>query len=661
MKPRELLAFAGVDEVWGVDWETYYDDEYSLKKMATTEYVTDPRFAARMVSVQRHDQKRAKVLTPAQFKAWAKTVNWKRAGMLGHHTQFDGLICSHHFKVKPAFMLDTMSMGRALLPITVGDGLDAMSRAFGLEGKQGGEILEETKGTPTLTAAEFRRMAKYAGQDIEQTWLLFWKLLPFTPPDELHVIDITVRMYTDPILRVNRDAALAVVAAEVERKAGMLDALRKSLKRRKVKAPEPLEKALGSPETFADMLRGVGIEPPMKVSPTVAKRLQEGEQPAWPDDFVYAFALGDQEFKDLLKHPDEHVRALVEARVAVKSTNLEKKAEKFAERALLGAVPAYLKYSGAKTHRWSGADNVNWQNMNRGSGLRRSIHAPEGYLLIIADQAQIEDRLNCWYTGQTDVLEAYARGEDNYAKTASTIYGFPVDKDKNPRERFVGKTLRLGGGYQAGGPRIGDMLRLGQFGPPVYVTDEEAEGIKVAYRQASPFIVNGWRETQTLVRSAFCGRTIIEHRHGIVYEGSKDGKTGFIHHMPTGMSIRYDGLQVNAKNELSYISEYFVGKKGGVRQERTKLYGGILTENRTQFMARQLLAFQMVRTKLKAPKRWQLRHAMTTHDEVLIVVKKQHADRALEFVKEQMLTAPPWRQGLPFGVDAMVSDIYEKE
>lgn len=648
MKITELLKVINCDAIVGVDFETFFDDAYTLKNQSTSEYVYDKRFMAYMASVQYHTDRKADVIACEDFKRWATGINWSRTALLAHHAHFDGLILSKHFKINPCFILDTMSMGRALLPVTVGDSLQAMCLAFGLDGKQGGEVLAETKGKRKLNLAEYKKMAKYAGTDIEQTWKLFWKLLPFIPPNELHVIDITVKMFTAPLVVIDTAAANQVVIDEVARKAALVAQQRAT----------PLQ--LGSSTQFAELLRGVGVDPPMKVSPTKAKRLQLGETPKWPDDFTYAFAMGDLEFKELLKHPDKNVRQLVEARVAVKSNNLESKATKMAERSLLGAVPMYLKYSGAKTHRWSGSDSINWQNMNRGSDIRKAIKAPHGYIFIIADQSQIEARLNAWYCGQLNIVEAFANKQDVYVMAAAHIYGKPIDRITKD-ERFVGKTGVLGLGYQAGAPRFGDMLRIGQFGPPVFITDAAAKDIVTGWRQANHMIVAGWKETQNLVKSAFIGKQRVEHKCGIVYEGVRGKDVGYIHHMPTGLSMRYDGLKVSGdRGDLSYISEYFKGKKGGVRIEYTKLYGGILTENRTQFLARQILAEQMVQTKLQVPKAWKLRHVMTTHDEVLVCVLDKYADKALDFVKRQMLTPPTWCEGLPFGVDAALNKVYDK-
>ena len=653
MTPRELLAYLDVDRVIGLDFETLWSSTYRMGKnyLSTSEYVLDPRFKAHMCSVQRHDARKADVVAGKDFKAWTKTIDWKRTATVAHHAHFDNLILTHHYGVRPAFILDTMSMARALMPIQVGDSLAMLCQALGLPGKKGGEVLVETQGKETLTPAEYNKMAKYAGRDIEQTWKAFWKLVRFLPAEELDIIDITVRMFTDPTLLVNPTKMQAVVDAEIERKEKLLKKLKVS------------RTALASNDQFPEMLKALGVDVPMKVSPTVKKRLQEGEQPRWPEDYIPALAANDLEFKDLLKHEDRKVRELVEARMAVKSVNLEKKATKFADRGSTGKpVHVYLKYSGAKTHRWSGSDGVNFQNMNRGSGMRQAIEAPPGHQLLIADQAQIEDRLNCWYSGQEDVLEAYARGEDVYAYQATLAYGRTITKEENPAERFVGKTFRLGGGYQAGVDRVCDMLWSGQFGPPVDMQRAEIAALHAGYRQTNYMIVQGWKQTQNLVKSAFLGCQRIDHKHGIVYEGKKtaNGLVGFIHHEPTGLSIRYDDLQVNDRGDISYLSEFRRNVKAPPTEERTKLYGGILVENRTQFLARQILAEQMRVTKLTAPKTWKLRHAMTTHDEVLIVVPNRYAEKALEFVKKTMLTPPEWCEGLPFGVDAHLSEVYDK-
>lgn len=88
----------------------------------------------------------------------------------------------------------------------------------------------------------------------------------------------------------------------------------------------------------------------------------------------------------------------------------------------------------------SGGDGTNPQNLPRGGALREAICPPEGYTLVACDSSQIEARTLAWFAGQTDLIKAFANGEDIYSKFASSVYGKPINKHEHPEERHVGKT-----------------------------------------------------------------------------------------------------------------------------------------------------------------------------------------------------------------------------
>lgn len=623
---KDLLAALKLDAIVGLDYETYYADDYSLRKMSTTEYIVDPRFKTHMVSVQWHHERKARVLNPTEFKAFCRETDWKRTGMLAHHTHFDGLIASHHFKVKPVFYLDTLSMARPLMPITVGGSLDALCKAFGLRGKVGKESLESVKGVRDMSIKQFHALAKYAGNDIEQTWLLFKKLLPYTTLDELRLIDLTVKMYAQPTLLVDGEMAQAVSDDEAAKKAKLL------------KKTKTDKSQLMSNQQFAALLEGMGVDVPLKISKTTG-------------EVTLALAKQDLAFKDLLKHPDKKVRQLVEARLANKSTILETRAAKMATRSAIGAQPVYLNYCGAHTGRWSGGDKMNWQNFNRGSDLRKAIHAPKGHMLIIADLAQIEARMLAWLAGQQDVLEAFRAGKDVYALAASKIYGKEISKEKNPDERFVGKVATLALGYGAGGARFADMLRIGAFGPPVDITDSVARDIVSAWRSSNSHIVGFWRRVESTSRSAFFGRQTL--KLGVLtFEGTEN--RGFIQ-LPGGFVLRYDGIEADGDG-MTYISRYRRGKDGP-SITRTCLHGGFMTENIVQALSRRVIAEHMLSISARLPK---ARIASTTHDELLPVVPKARASTNLKLVQKIMSTSPEWAPDLPLAVDAHISERYDK-
>lgn len=640
-----LLRAFNLDAIVGLDYETYWADDYTLSKMATTEYVTDPRFKTHMVSVQWHTDSRAKVLNPAEFKRFCKEVNWKRTGMLAHHTHFDGLILSHHDKVKPAFYLDTLSMARPVMPIQVGGSLNSACKAFGLKGKVGGDILVDTKGKRDLTVAEFKAMAKYAGNDIEQTWLLLKKLLPYIPIDELRTIDLTVKMYAQPTLLIDKEAIDRVLAADIARKESLIKELKVT------------KGQLTSKAKFADLLRAAGVEPPTKVS-------EKQSEAAGCDIEVFAMSKQDQIFKDLLGHPKKRVRKLVEARFAVASSIMETRCKRLSARAPLGPQPVYLNYCGAGTGRWSGGDEANWQNLSSkrkegGAEMRASVHAPPGHKLVIADLGQIEARVNNWFCGQADMVEAFrardaGEGPDVYKYVGATvIYNKPVDQITED-ERFISKTCELALQYQAGWSRFAGMLRIGALGPPVDITDSLARDIHTAWRAGRSQIVKNWNETKNLFVSAFMGKQLLQH-NVVSYQGVDEKAWMF---RPSGMAQRYDGVIIDTEGGLSYISKYRRNKIAEPTIKRTRLYGGILVQNRTEGLARDIIAEHM--REIVHEGRGKIRIAMSTHDELVGVVPDAYAERALKIFKAVMTTPPSWAKGLPLAVDAHISARYDK-
>jgi hypothetical protein len=624
---KQLLKQFGLTAIYGLDFESVWGDDFTLKKLATTEYICDERFGVHCVSVQKLGWAKPKVMDAKQFAAWVKTVDWSKAGVLAHHCQFDALIASRHFGVRPAMYFDTLSMARLVMPVHVGGSLSAVCGAFGRASKTKAGALLNTKNKTVLTKDEYKALAAYAGDDIEDCWFIFEKLLPYVPEAELKLISLTVKMYAQPSLLLDKQMLLDLEQSELDRKAALLASL------------DADRDALMSNDKFAELLRAAGVEPPTKVSKTTG-------QP------TYAFSKQDLEFKALLDHEDETVATLVEARLGVKSTIVETRAARMAKRADYGPCSVYLNYCGAKTGRWSGGDKINWQNMSRGSDMRKAIHAPAGHSLIIADLSQIEARLNAWHAGQQNIVDAFAEGQDVYCIAASGIYGRPIDKAKDPQERFVGKVAVLALGYGAGWSRFADMLRIGAFGPPIPITDSLAQSVHRAWRQANPFICAGWKRAENNAKSAFLGKQEISE--GVLrYQGlDKKGLT----HLPGGTYIRYDGLEVG-EDGMSYVAKSRRLQSGEKKELRQKLYGGILVENNIQALARRVIADQIVHITDEFK---QARLATTTHDEVVLVVPTRSANKVLTGVKKIMTTSPAWAPDLPLAVDAHVSSRYDK-
>jgi hypothetical protein len=675
---KKLLKQLGLDAIYGLDAETKWGDKYRMGKqhLPTTEYVIDPRFKLWCMSVKGHDWKKPKVFNEDQFLRWAEGIDWSRTASLSHHSQFDSLILSHHYDIKPAFYFDTMSMLKPLMPIQVGGSLVAGCAAFGRTAKKQGVALLNTMNKDVLTAAEYKHLASYAGDDNEDMWFLFDKLLPYFPLHELRLIDITIKMYAQPSLCLDRKALQEVLDKDVAHKRELVMALgiHKGLPPTKHKGVllddfAKAKRRLMSKPDFAALLRAAGVEPPTKVS------VKQSESAGYLVE-VDAMSKQDEAFVELLGHPRKRVRDLVTARFAVSSAILENRCRRLLGRAHLKAQPVYLNYAGAKTLRWSGGDRANWQNLSSkrkegGEELRASVHAPKGHKLLIADLSQIEARVNAWFAGQRDRVEAFRAfdtiigwemkdgkrvpkraGPDVYRVTAADIYGKPVEQVTDP-ERFVGKSGVLMLEFQAGYIKYAKSMRVGAIGPPVDMTDANAATIVKAYRSTIPFITATWKATNNMVKSAFIGRQRIEH--GVVaYEGV--GTTGYMH-LPGGLAIRYDGLQFNEDGSVSYVSEYRANKVKPPTILRTRLYGGILVENRTQALARRVIADHMLALADALPRG---RIAMSTHDEIVMVVPNRDAKDALTAANELMVIPPAWAPDLPLAVEAHISERYDK-
>ncbi len=627
---QKVLDTLEIEAIYGIDFETYWADDFTLKSIPTTEYICDERFKAHCVSVQRHDERKPVVLSHEELMDWRHTVDWKRVGILAHHAHFDCLIASHHYGIKPKAYLDTLSMARPLMPIEVGGSLKALCAAFGRQSKLKGAALVNTKNKRDLTKAEYRALASYCGDDIVDTWFLFHKLLSFLPLEELTLISLTVKMFADPSLMLDGKLAAKLAIDEAAHKQQMLDATKLT------------SKQLGSANQFADILRDLGIEPPVKISKTTQKE-------------TFAFSQTDQAFKQLLDHPDERVREVVEARFAIKSTQLETRADKIVLRAPIGKQPVYLNYARAHTMRWSGGDKINWQNFGRSSGLRRTIQAPLGHSIIIADQSQIEARITALRAGQMNIVEAFAAGEDVYAMQASAIYHRPINKKDDPHERFVGKVCTLMLGFGGGAARFRHTLAIGQFGPPVFIEEDEAKSIVSTWRIANSAIKASWRSLENDARQAWTSPdgAVIEN-NGV--ELFKQGPHGFIR-LPNDLLMRYDNLYFDDRGGMLYQARKPRGRDVDWR-DMVCLHGGFLVENVVQAVARVVIGQQMIRIAKEVP---YLKIATCSHDELVLVVRNKLVPRAMKEVTQIMQESPAWMPKLPLAVDIHATRIYDKE
>ena len=614
-----------------IDFETYYDKDYSLSKMTTEAYVRDPRFQVTGLAVKVNDHPTDWYSgdNPGRF---LKSLNYSDKAILCHNTAFDGAILSWLFGIKPKFWLDTLSMARPHHAITTGLSLKNLAAHYKL-GEKGTEVLKSLgKRREDFTPEEMNRYAEYGINDVELTYKLFKKLRKLTTAEELRIIDITMRMYTEPTIQLDRALLEQHLVDVIERKSNLVDVLGLDC------SEEEAKRILMSNDKFAKFLSDMGVQPPRKTSPRTGKE-------------TWAFGKTDKEFTALAEHPDPVVQAAVAARLGVKSTLEQTRTENLIKVSERGPLPIMLHYYGAHTGRFSGGDKLNLQNLPRGGALRKSLAVPKGKVLIACDSAQIEARMVAWLSDQEDLLQAFREGRDVYSEFASEVYSKKVTK-ADKVERFVGKTCVLGLGYGMGAQKFKDTLALGQGGIKVDVDIDEASRIVTLYRGKNHKIAAMWRRGGNVLVDMLAGRDglIMPSRNLLPYSYA----TGIT--LPSGLPILYPLLSTEASGlGLQYVNDArayrtaVVNKLGGDTQKGvpwTRIYGGKVVENIVQALARIVVAHQMV----EIAKRYKV--VLQVHDEIVCCVDEGEAEEAKQFIMDCMSTPPEWAADLPVACEA---------
>jgi DNA polymerase I-like protein with 3'-5' exonuclease and polymerase domains len=416
-------------DIYTIDTETFYSREFSLSKMTTEAYVRSPLFEVIGMGIKKNDGPTKWVPKPlvAGFLTMVKPV-LDRAAILCHNTAFDGAILSWHYGIKPALWLDTLSMARPIHNVDVGGSLKALVAYYNL-GAKGTEVVNALgKRYVDFSPAELAAYGEYCVNDVDLTYALYHKLKPKIPTHELLVIDQTIRMYTEPTIELDVPALHNHLANVETNRETRLRELADAMGQGADVDLATVQTTLMSNNNFATLLTALGVDPPMKTSPTTGKE-------------TYAFSKTDKGLTDLLEHPDDRVRVAVEARLGTKSSIERTRTEAFIGISQRGSLPIMLNYYGAHTGRFSGGDKVNLQNLpSRGNvTLRRALKAPEGHSIVACDSSQIEARTVAWLAGQDDLVASFAAGNDVYCEFASEIYGRTITK-ADTVERFIGKT-----------------------------------------------------------------------------------------------------------------------------------------------------------------------------------------------------------------------------
>jgi hypothetical protein len=607
-------------DILTVDFETYYDKDYSLSKMQTDAYINDAQFEIIGVAVVKNEE-------PAMWFSGSDTetigwlhsnFDWENSAVRCQNTLFDGYILTQHCGIKPKLWMDTLCQGRMLLPYLTSHSLANLVKQYNLPDKGAAVVKALGKRRNDFNPMELTEYGEYCKHD---AWLckeLGKKFDPFTPPLAMKLIDMTVRMFTEPMLIGDQAKMKQLYDDEVKRKADLL--LRAETNR----------EIIMSNDKFAEALLALGVTPPMKQSK------------ANPEKQTYAFAKSDKDFTDLQEHDDPDVQALVAARLGVKTTIAETRALKFLETAKRGPLPVYLNFWGAKTTgRYSGGNSINWQNVPaRGpsAGLRQALLAPAGHTVLVGDSSNIELRTVMALAGQDDVLDKLGAGVDLYCDFASKLFGRTITKADKP-ERFLGKTAMLGLQYGAGAKRFQEMVRLAKrVDPSVELIDENrAHSIVDLYRSVHWKVVQLWKRCNDVILPDIangCTMLNVDVNGWFITQWDGFGRPG-------EPGVMYNDLKYDGKDWT-----YQMGR------QRINIHGAKVVENLSQHAAMQIVMWQTARINQRYPVK------LSVHDEAVCVVRDDELIEARAYMEECLAMTPKWCRSIPVSCETGVGPSY---
>lgn len=627
-----------------LDFESYFNKDYSLSKISIIEYLFDPRFELTGIGTKRYG-------TDSRFhggpKAAAEHIRWlqRKFGInfeycvvVVANDKFDISILYHKFGIDPSYVIDIQHLDRHV-EARARHSVEKMAERWNTTRKT--DELKDLKGKywKDLNSEEKKLLEQYTLNDINVEEELLTLLLPMLtrPEVELPLARITLDMFLKPKFKVDVDKARDIWL-------GYRDDMNCVL--REVGHPkETISGNIAFKNLLCDALGDE--EPPMKRG----KPNKDGSE-----KWILAVSKDDTGRDYLLTHSNPTVRRLMKARIEVKSTPLhQSRVTRIVNQSkpLKGYLPVPLIFNTAHTGRWGGGQWINLQNLPL--ELKLLLVAPEGYVIVQADQAQIEARMLPYFAGQDDLIEDFRNGVDVYSNFAQYILDKPVRKPRPTDPKPVAKLMKtrrqfgkvgiLACGYGMGGDKCFNYMQtnpmvapdLAQLIEDGTITLGFAKKLVNTYRVRYKKIPQFWGTLEKAFK--FVVRypdKIKELKCGVKFWVK--GSTVFMQ-LPSGRVMRYQDVSID-DNDISWKWGY--------------LWGGVLAENLVQAASRDLIAENIL-----ALDKVGVKTALTVHDSILSVVPvDRQAETELAF-KEIMSHPAIWCPTLPVAVEVDSADHYE--
>ena len=686
-----------------IDFETYWDSKtYTLSKMGPIEYVRNEKFTPQLCAFTLSNGSccvDCSVVEHERLRTTFENLDTHDVAWCGHNMHgFDSLILSEFFDFHPQKIYDTIAMMRWTgLSRVCRESHAALTEFLGNGNKAAGTVVSDHKQWPDdFTPEERAFFIQYCKDDAGQCYQNAQAMLPYMTPDALRFMSITARMATEPSFVLDEDLLLEYLS---DLDAAADKARQELMAMFSFQTNADMLAALRSADKFADMLRSLGVEPPLKESAAKTKTKREKLQlaadagrPGAAEELenmqpvmTYAFSKTDVDFVLMQDHPDPRVALLVRTRLQLNSSIDRSRAEtllKFARMhkplpIMLGAWLAHTgRYSaGASADAGTKTDKLQFQNLSKRDPskrkLRQAIKVPKGKVVVACDSSQIEARGLAFVSNEVGLLTQFREGRDPYSELAETIFGVPwqdikagakAGDKKMKMYRNTGKTGILSCGYSVGHHKYSNtLLRQGiHLHEDLDRHHELARYAHGIYRAAHPNIVAFWKTAENVLEAmlrgesgTFGGPNNDIYTFGIMPVGPRTDLCVPSVRFPSGYILRYPGLRAERNDRGKWQFVYDTYK--GASKIPTHIYGGAFTNNLVQGLSFvDVIMYQGCRMDEAG-----IKLACNIHDAWASVVPEEQGD----YVKQQMLhymsIVPPALNGLPVACEAEIGTTFE--
>lgn len=516
-----------------LDFETFYDKDYSLKKLPTAQYCRDPRFQTLGAGVRLAGGEPV-WLEPEALEEFLARVPWDNVLLIGHNLQFDGLVLTERYGYKPKAYACTMFMLRYLIAQGI------LPSRMGTSLAEAASLVDMEKGNLEAALAN-DTLGEYATDDAAICGALYDKYWHLLPEDEQGFIDLHVRMAVEPVFRLDKLALQKMADAD--------------------KSLETLFPLVRKDDQFAATLTALGVNPEYKTTDKGNLKL--------------ALAKTDAFMQRLQNHDNEIVRLLADIRLKSRSTIKRSRAQRFLDCGEPLGVP--LLYYGQHPGRASGTDSLNMANMTKEGGMRETLLAPPGYELVIVDSEQCQVRVEATIAGQDNLIEAFRRGEDPYLGFTAVRYREDLQVlmeqyEKEEAEGIYGPVSKKRAVQKAA------ILALGFM--------QGAQGfLNHCYRNNVP--IEGYEEAEEIVR--LYRQTYSNHvtlANNCLAEIKQTGEQQLL----SGRKLVYPDLRIEADGDVMWRRARIFAKS--VNEGWSTIWRGAAVENRVMGEERDIIKWQ---------------------------------------------------------------------